>query len=164
MPYITFVSIFLLAAGGMLSLYGQLQILQQNSYKLSQYFKWVSRERTLELAFSAILYCVFTLLVLKGRVWLCLAVAVLLLAVRIFSNIKTQKKADKKLVFTARVKALYIAAILLLGISLFGSVFSFYTLFGEISRVVCIALSAVPPLLTALIWVVTYPIEKLVKK
>ncbi len=164
MPYITFVSIFLLAAGGICSLYGHLQTLQQNSYRLLQYFKFITAERTLELALSAILYCIFTLLVLKGRMWLCLAVAVLLLAVRIFLNIKTHKKSDKKLVFTIRIKTLYIAAILILGISLFGCLYSSYTILGEISRVVCIALSIVTPILMAVIWVVTYPIEKIIKK
>lgn len=164
MPYITFISILLLAAGGMFSLYGHLQILQQNSYRLLQYFKFITAERTLELALSAVLYCFFTLLVLKGRMWLCFAVAVLFLAIKIFLNIKTHKKSDKKLVFTARIKMLYIAAILLLGISLFGCVYSFYTILGEISRVVCIALSVVPPLLTAVIWAITYPIEKFFKK
>ena len=164
MPYITFVSIFLLAAGGIFSLYGHLQTLQQNSYRLLQYFKFITAERTLELALSAVLYCFFTLLVLKGRMWLCLAVAILLLAVRIFLNIKTNKKSDKKLVFTVRIKTLYIAAILILGISLFGCLYSSYTILGEISRVVCIALSIVTPILMAVIWVVTYPIEKIIKK
>lgn len=164
MPYITFIALLLLAASGILSLYKQLQMLQQNSYFLSRYFKWVSGSYTLQLALSAIIYCALTFLVLNGKPWLCLVIAVLMLVIRIASNIKTHKKSIKKLVFTARIKRLYITAILLLGVFLFGSVFSFYTVFGEISRVLCIALSVVSPLLTVVIWLVTYPIEKVIAK
>ena len=164
MPYITFISLLLLATSGMFSLYRQLQMLQQNSYFLSRYFKWVSNSYALELAISAILYCGITYFVLNGKSTLSFIVAILLLAVRIFLNIKTHKKSIKKLVFTARVKRLYVTAILLLGIFLFGSIFSFYTLFGEVSRVLCISMSVVPPLITVIIWFKTYPIEKAVSK
>lgn len=164
MPYITFISLLLLAASAMFSLYRQVQMLQQNSYFLSRYFKWVSSSYTLELAASAIIYCALTFLILNVKPWPCLAMAVLLLAIRIVANIKTQKKSIKKLVFTARVKRLYVTAILLLGVFSFGSYFSFYNIFGEISRVLCIALSVVSPLLTAVIWLVTYPIEKAIAK
>ena len=164
MPYITFISLLLLATSGMFSLYRQLQMLQQNSYFLSRYFKWVSNSYALELAISAILYCGITYFVLNGKSTLSFIVAILLLAVRIFLNIKTHKKSIKKLVFTARVKRLYVTAILLLGIFLFGSIFSFYTLFGEVSRVLCISMSVVPPLITVIIWLITYPIEKVVSK
>lgn len=164
MPYITFIALLLVAVSAVFSLYRQLQMLQQNSYFLSRYFKWVSGSYTLELAISAILYCAITYFVLNGRSWFTLIAAVLLLAGRIVLNVRTHKKSIKKLVFTARVKRLYITAILLLGVFLFGSIFSFYTLFGEISRVLCISMSVVSPLLTAVIWLVTYPIEKAVAK
>ncbi len=164
MPYITFIAILLLAASGMFSLYRQLQMLQQNSYFLSRYFKWVSGSYTLELAISAIAYCALTFFVLNGKAVFMLIAAALLLAIRIVLNIKTHKKSIKKLVFTARVKRLYVTAILILGLFLFGSIYSFYTFFGEISRVLCIALSVVSPLLTVVIWLVTYPIEKAVSK
>ena len=164
MPYITFVALFIVVASGIFSLYRQLQMLQQNSYFLSRYFKWINQSYTVELAISAILYCAITYFVLNGRSVLTLIAAVLLLAVRIFLNIKTHKNSIKKLVFTARIKRLYITAILLLGVFLFGSIFSFYTVFGEISRVLCIALAVVSPLLTVVIWLITYPIEKAVSK
>ena len=137
MPYITFAAILLVSVSAVFSLYRQLQMLQQNSYFLSRYFKWINKSYTLELAVSAILYCALTLLIINGKSVPSLVTAVLLLAVRIALNIKTRKKSIKKLVFTARIKRLYITAVIVLGILLYGSIFSFYTLFGEISRVLC---------------------------
>lgn len=164
MPYITFTAILLLAIGGVFSLYRQLQMLQQNSYFLSRYFKWVSGSYTLELALSAIAYCAITFLVMQNKPWVCLVLAILLLVIRILLCIKTHKKSIKKLVFTARIKRLYITAILILGISLFGSIYSFYNTLGEASRVICIALSVVSPLLTVVIWLITFPVEKAVSQ
>lgn len=164
MPYITFIALLLLAASGIFSLYRQLQMLQQNSYFLSRYFKWVSGSYTLELALSAIIYCAFTFLLLNNKQWICFVIALLMFIIRIISSIKTNKKSIKILVFTARIKRLYVTAILLLGVFLFGSIFSLYNIFGEISRIMCIALSIVAPLLTLVIWLVTYPLEKAVSQ
>lgn len=162
MPYITFFAILLLTIGAMFSMYRQLQMLQQNSYFLSRYFKWVSSSFTLELALNTILYCIITSLVLKNKVWLCLVISIVMLIIRIFASIRTQKKSIKKLVFTARVKRLYITGILLLGVLLFGSIYSYYVVWGDVSRVLCIALSVVTPLLATAAWIITYPIEKAV--
>lgn len=160
MPYITFAAILLVSVSAVFSLYRQLQMLQQNSYFLSRYFKWINKSYTLELAVSAILYCTLTFLIINGKSVPSLVVALLLLAARIALNIKTRKKSIKKLVFTARVKRLFVAAVLILGILLYGSIFSFYTLFGEISRVLCVTVSVVSPALTVAVWLITYPIEK----
>ncbi len=162
MPYIIFISLLLLTVGAVFSLYRQLQMLQQNSYFLSRYFKWVSGSFTIELALSTILYCSLTAFVLRNKLWLCLAAAIILLVIRFFSNKRTHKKSIKKLVFTARIKRLYITAILILGIMLFGSIYSYYTVLGDAARMLCIALSVVSPLLTTVIWLITYPIEKAV--
>lgn len=164
MTYFTFAALLLLAAGAVLSLYRQLQALQQNAYSLSRYFKWVSNSYTVHLAISAIVYCVTTFLVLNNKDLFVLILSVLFLAERIALNILTRKKSVKKLGFTARIKRLYVTAILLLGVCLFGSIFSFYNLFGEISRMLCIVLSVVSPLLTVVVWLLTYPIEKALAK
>ncbi len=162
MPYITFIALLLLTVGAVFSLYRQLQMLQQNSYYLTRYFKWVSGTFTLQLAVSAILYCALTMFILKNRYLICLIISILLLVLRIVSSNKVQKKSIKKLVFTARIKRLYIIAVLVLGILLFGSIYSNYAVLGDASRVLCVALSVVSPLLTTVIWLITYPIEKAV--
>ena len=164
MPYITFFALLIVATSAVFSLYRQLQMLQQNSYFLSRYLKWINKSYTVELAVSAIFYCAITLFVLNGKEILCLIAAVALFAARIILNIKTHKKSIKKLVFTARIKRLYVTAIIVLGVLLYGSIFSFYTLFGEVSRVLCIVLSVVSPILTVVVWLITYPIEKAIAK
>lgn len=164
MTYFTFAAMLLLAAGAVFSLYHQLQVLQQNSYSLSRYFKWVSNSYTVHLAISAIVYCATTFFVLNNKDMFVLILSVLFLAARIALNVLTRKKSVKKLGFTARIKRLYVAAILLLGVCLFGSIFSLYNLFGEISRMLCIVLSVVSPLLTVVVWLITYPIEKALAK
>ena len=119
MSYITFAALLLLAVGGVVSLYRQLQMLQQNSYFPSRYFKWVSGSYTMEIALSAVSYCAFMFFVLNNKDVFCLILAALILAIRIIINIKTHKKSIKKLVFTARIKRLYVTAILVLGVLLF---------------------------------------------
>lgn len=158
---IIFISLLILAASGVFSLYRQLQMLQQNSYFLSRYFKWVSGSYTIQLALSAICYCVVTLLISKDKPIPALIISVLLLITSVFSNVKTHKKSIKKLVFTARVKRLYITAIVILGALLFGSIYS-HIIWGEVSRVLCTALAVVSPLLTFVVWLMTWPIEKAV--
>jgi hypothetical protein len=160
MTYFTFAAMLLLAVGAVLSLYRQLQALQKNAYSLSRYFKWVSNSYTVHLAISAIVYCAITFLVLNNKDLFVLILSVLFLAARLALNILTRKKLG----FTARIKRLYVTAILLLGVCLFGCIFSFYNLFGEISRMLCIVLSVVSPLLTVVVWLITYPIEKVITK
>ena len=162
MPYVTFIALLLLSAGAMFSLYRQLQMLQQNSYFLSRYFKWITASYTVELALTAMIYCALTLFILKGRSVLTLIVAIALLAIRIYSNISVNKKSIKKLVFTSRIKRLYITAIVVLGICLIGSIYSSVSALGGILRVLCVAMSVVSPLITLVIWLITYPIEKAV--
>lgn len=164
MPYITFATILLVAASGIFSLYRQLQMLQQNSYFPSRYFKWVTGSYSTELALSAISYCLITLGMIKQKDIVCLCVAALLFLVRLFLNIKTHKKSIKKLVFTARVKRLYITAILVLGALIIAYAMLHEQMAGTICRMALLLLAIVTPLLTFVIWLITYPIEKAVSK
>ncbi|MBQ8267555.1 MAG: hypothetical protein IJZ21_04140, partial [Clostridia bacterium] len=125
MTYFTFAAMLLLAAGAVLSLYRQLQVLQQNSYSLSRYLKWVIGSYTADLAISAIVYCATMFLVINNKDLFFLILSMLFLSARIVLNIFTHKRSIKKLRFTTRIKRLYIAAILLLGVFLFGSIYSF---------------------------------------
>lgn len=182
MPYIAFFSLLLMAASGIFSLYKQLQMLQQNSYYPSRYFKWIRQSYIVELAICVIAYCLLTLCFSNQKYYISLVIAVIFLAVRIFLSISAHRKSIKKLVFTARIKRLYITAILVLGISLIVCVLSpneitnivqigksnkfliVGNLYREISRVLCLLFSAITPVLTAIIWLITYPIEKAVSK
>lgn len=163
MPYI-FATMLIVAASAIFSLYRQLQMLQQNSYFPSRYFGWIRQSYTLQLAVSAILYCAITFCLLNGKDIPALVIAACLLAVRIVLNIKTHKKSIKKLVFTARIKRLYISAILILGVLVFVGTLWYFTIAGQVCRMLSIVLSVVSPLLALVIWLITYPIEKAVSK
>ncbi len=171
-----------IAVSGLFSLYKQLQMLQQNSYYPSRYFKWVKQSYTLELSVCAIAYCLLTFCFLNKKYILSLLLAIVLLAVRVILCISTHKKSIKKLVFTARVKRLYITAIILLGILLIVCALSpnkinaivqidnnnnfliVSDLTREIARTICMLFSLITPILTIIIWLITYPIEKTVSK
>ena len=164
MEYITFATLLILTIGAIFSLYRQTQMLQQNSYFPSRYFCWLKDSYTLEFALSAILYCAITFCISNEKGVIGLVISILLLITRIFFNIKTHKKSIKKLVFTARIKRLYITAILVLGILLFISAFTKGTLLGEICRILVVVMSVVTPVLVFVIWSITYPIEKAVSQ
>lgn len=162
MQYIILIILLCVAASGVFSLYRQLQMLQQNSYFPSRYFKWVKQSYTVELAVCAIGYCLLTYSLMNRKDIVSLCVALAFLAVRILLNISTHKKSIKKLVFTARVKRLYITAIVVLGglIIVCATVGSSLTV--EICRIMLLVLAMVTPVLTMVIWGITYPVEKLV--
>ncbi len=164
MSYFVFATLLLLGAGAMLSLYRQVQMLQQNSYFPSRYFGWLRSSYTMEIAITAILYCAVSFCIMNRADIPALIMAILLLAARVFLNITTHKKSIKKLVFTARVKRLYITAIIVLGLLIFLTYLKFYDTVGNICRTLCLLLSIITPVLTLLVWVITYPIEKLISR
>ncbi len=160
MSYIIFATLLLAAASGILSLQRQLQILQQDSYSLSAYFKWLKDLYTTELAVSAIFYCAITISIIKDKAIISLVLASLLMVLRVGLNINARKKQTKKLAFTARVKRFYVAAILMLGALVFLSTILLNVTAVAVFRMICLILSIVTPVLTLVIWGVTYPIEK----
>ncbi len=164
MPYITFFTLLCLACSAIFSLYRQLQMLQQNSYFPSRYFNWIKQSYVIELAVCAIAYCLLTFSLLNRKNVFCLCAAIVFLIIRILLNISTHKKSIKKLVFTARIKRLYVSAIFIFGATIIACVVAPRTLAAEICRTVCLALSVVTPILTFVIWGITYPIEKLVAR
>ncbi len=164
MPYIVFVTLLLIASSGIFSLYRQLQMLQQNSYFPSRYFNWIKNSYGTTLSILAVAYCGSTIAILKQKNILALAIAVIFLVIRIMRCIHTSKTSIKKLVFTARIKRLYVAAILVLGGLIIAYAFTAGTLVGSVARTLCMLLSVVTPALVLVIWAITYPIEKAVSQ
>ena len=162
--WMLFLTVLFTAAGGIFSLYRHFQMLQQNSYFPSRYFKWLKQSYTLELAVCAILYCSQIFLMRNIRVIPSLVIAVCLLILRIMLSIGTHKKSIKKLVFTARIKRLYITAIIILGaLSCVYGIMP-WTLTGEMCMMICMVLSLITPVLVFVAWCITYPIEKAVSQ
>lgn len=179
---IYYLSLLCMVVSGFFSLYKQLQMLQQNSYFPSRYFKWVKHSYVTELSLCTLVYCLLTFCISNQKYYITLGISIAVLAVRIFLSIATHKKSIKKLVFTARVKRLYVTAILALGalitvcvlspaqtsqILQIGNTNKFLivgNLRHEISRTVCLLFATVTPILTLFIWLITYPVEKAVAR
>lgn len=160
MQHIIFLTLIFIAASGIFTLYRQLQMLQQNSYYPSRYFKWVKNSYAVQCAVYAIVYCILSFCFLNGRAVLSLVIALILFAARVIHSILTHKKSIKKLVFTARIKRLFLAAILLLGAAVTVYKIMPDTLFGEICMMLCVMMSVISPLLVFVLWLLTYPVEK----
>ena len=144
------------------SLYKQLQMLQQNSYFPSRYFKWLKENYTLETAFLLIAFCVVASFKDMPLI-IPLIISVFILTIRIILFANCIKKSIKKLVFTKRIKRLYVSAagiaILLFCLFYFGN-----ELMIEISFVLCLLLSMVTPLLVFILWLITKPLEDIITK
>lgn len=164
MDYILFLTLLFTAASGMFSLYKQLQMLQQNSYFPSRYFNWIKSSYGTALSILACVYCGSTFSILKQKNILALIIAIIFLATRIMLSVHTSRVSIKKLVFTARVKRLYVTAILVLGGLIIAYAFTAGALVGSIARTLCMLLSVISPILVFVIWAITYPIEKAVSQ
>lgn len=162
MSYIVFATLLLAAASGILSFYRHVRKLQQGSYLISKYFKWLMKSYTTEFAISAILYCAITICLTKEQEWIALILAIVLVALRAFLVIATQKNTTKKLAFTAQVKALYITAILILGALVMVSVLSTDVMAANVCRTIGLLLSIIMPVLVFIVWIITYPLAKFV--
>ena len=157
MNYYLLVSLVLAAVSSLFSLMRQLQMLQQNSYFPSRYFGWLKDNLPFYDVFlflaSALLF-IFEFYI--GQTIFIAAV----LAVRIPKALNHQKKSIKKLVFTARVKRLFGAAIslhlILIGIYVLLPI----SVSGRLSMDISLGLSFLTPIFTFVIWGVTAPIEK----
>lgn len=162
MSYITFATLLLVVASGIFSFYHQLRALQQNSYSLSGYLKWIKEGYTTQLAASAVFYAAITLGIIKNKAILALVLSIVLAFFRVVINRYAPKKEISKLAFTVRAKILYVAAIVILGALALVAALSSNVMAAEVCRTLCLMLSIVTPALAVIVWGVTYPIEKVI--
>ena len=152
-------SLVAVAVSALISLYRQFQMLQQNSYFPSRYFKWVKGSYTVELALEAIAFCGATLLYTQSKPIFVFIFSLLCIAVRLPIAIKQHKNSIKKLVVTGRVKRLYSAAVLS-----FALIIVLYMLLGEtagfVLRMLLFMFSLLTPITILVSWLLTLPIEK----
>lgn len=151
-------------AGAMFSLVRQLQMLQQNSYFPSRYFKWLKESYSVESSLSVAAFGLSSILFAFGYYIFITVLFAALLVWRIFNCISVYKNSIKKIVFTKRIIRLFVSAgivlvllavLLNIGISktadtVFFNVFSF--------------LSCLTPVLTLISWAITLPVEKAAAK
>lgn len=150
------ISGLLLAIGGCFALSGDLHMLQQNSYYLSRYFRWLKGSLgcyALRI-FWAILLCVASL-----NLYTFAAASALFAIVYILSAPLKQKKAIKPLVVTARVKRQFATAgIILLGLGATGAFLWKYAI------CLLIIFACVTPLTACIVKLINEPIEAAVRQ
>ncbi len=154
--FILFCAVMLVSA--LFSLIKQFQMLQQNSYFPSRYFKWISDSYFNSLIVLTVVFCLIS--VSFGlNIYLSFALAVIFAVLRIISAIKEHKKSIKKLVFTKRIWRLFGAAFLLLVI-IFAVSNCASALVKGIFFGLLLFLSVFTPVLVFAAYYITYPIEK----
>lgn len=164
MNYLLLTSLIIAAVSALFALVRQNQMLQQNSYFPSRYFAWVNDGYTAPLALECIGFCLSSLLYERKLYAAQLIFIIAVLGLRIFFAVRAQKKSIKKLVFTARVKRLFVTAALILLICVLVYALFPDTLTGDFFSVIAFSLSLVSPLLCLLCRFVTAPIDKAVTR
>ena len=156
------ISAVLLQISLVFSLYKQLQMLQQNSYFIKRYIKWVTGSYVNELTLMSFGFFVNSFLFLSGSRYYCLGICLIVAVIRFLSAASTRAKSIKKLEFTARVKR-FIALCLVL-IFLFLALLVIFR--NEIAGKYIFALGCmfgfVSPLFVIAVRLLTAPIEKTV--
>lgn len=151
------ISVILSAFCGLFLITRQLQMLQQNSYFPSRYFKWLTANFPTAPIFSFLISSV--LFALKLNLWQ-MVFFILILPICIYSAINVQRKSIKKLVFTGRIKRLYSAYILLLALLISLSVILKSSIASRTIAAITILLSLISPVCIFIIWTITNPVEK----
>ena len=160
--YLLLASAILAAISVLFSSHRQLQMLQQNSYFGTRYFKWLKESYTMPLCLSSFVFCISSYFYLNELYVLQLILFTVLLIIRISLAVKTHKKSIKKLVVTARIKRLFVTEFLILLALILLSQFIKNETASEILLIVCFMLSSISPLLVYLALILTKPIETIV--
>ena len=155
------VSLVIFAFSGLFFLVKQLQMLQQNSYFPSRYLKWLTGNAPLK---QALLYLIASLLLFSDSKYWLMLFSVIVLVVSVYEAVSTQKKSIKKLVFTARIKRMFVTTFAVFAILVLVYGTNYDNLFGKISIILLLAFSIVTPILTLFVRFITAPVEKCVSK
>lgn len=155
------VSLCLAGAAGAIK---QMHMMQQNSYYLSRYFKWLSGESDFGFYARTALGAVIALLFMVKWYAVAFIICLLFAAFCLYKNIKEQKKAIKPLVFTQRIIRTFSIAVALLLVStaLFALVQN--TVVKIVAITLCFILGIFPELLTAASFIIMKPAEKAITK
>ena len=111
---------------------------------------------------SALLYCAITLAIKNEKEILALVLASVLFLLRLIVSVKVVKNAKKKLAFTIFVKVFYIIAILMLGVLVIVSKLSTDEMISTVCCTIGLLLSTIMPVLTFIVWLITFPLSKAV--
>lgn len=164
MNNILLISIIISAISAFFSVTRQFQMLQQNSYYPTRYYGWLRDNFSKELFLSAVCYLALSI-IYYFQIYIALFLLVTILLIpKIKKAIKFQKTSIKKLIFTSRVKRLYLVTALLFTFLILIYYLSFQSIIGRFAVVISFLLSNITPILTFAVWGISYPIEKAVAR
>lgn len=163
MNIILLISLVILSASAILGLYKQFQMLQQNSYYPSRYFKWFKEDYVLYSAFELFASAFIISNINNGHYIYALTVSAVLLILRTIQNIGTHKRSIKKLVFTSRVKRFYAVAVILSLTAIILNILLPLHI-GELIAAFGVIIFCCLPLLCFICRFITAPIDKAVTK
>ena len=120
---IELISISIMAVSGIFAAARHIMMYQQSSYYFSRYHTWLKTDKRYKSIFAFLVFVLAVVVMILRIDWLLLIIAILSLF-EIKTAFSDYKKAIKKLVFTARIKRLFVtytlfsAAIILLAVFL----------------------------------------------
>ena len=157
MNYLLVISMLLISVSSVFSITRQFQMLQQNSYFPSRYTGWLKDNfPTLEIFAFFISSALFTM----EHYLLQMLFIAFVLGYTVITAIIKQKTSINILVFTARVKRLYLASILILLLLIAVYLVFPQNIVGKICSVIVFLFAFISPLMVYLCWAVTMPVEK----
>lgn len=107
-------ALILFSVGGVFSAQRQIQMLQQNSYYPSRYFKWLKGSKTF-ITYISVIFLIVALSVKPNSLPIVILAAVEVI-VRFLKQQKDRKKSIKKLVYTQRVIRLTVTIVLIFAV------------------------------------------------
>ena len=151
---------FLAVVAGVAGVIKQLHMLQQNSYFISRYLKWL-KDDTSNYIYAQSATCALMAIFIAFKLYaLSVAILGIFTAITVYLNIKAQKKAIKPLVFTKRIiRTLALCVSLLLVLALLCLIFK-GKIFGIIVLPLVLVLGIFPETLALLCSLIMMPVEK----
>ena len=133
-------SLLCFSIGGIFSMQRQIQMFQQNSYFPSRYLKWIKSNLSIKTGYAAMFLIITAALSFVEATHYLPVIAVVELLVRVLACRSNNINSIKKLVYTARVKRLIVAALIILTILILLSVFVSSRLLSGVFAVILLAL------------------------
>lgn len=153
-------SLLCFSIGGIFSMQRQIQMFQQNSYFPSRYLKWIKSNLSIKTGYAAMFLIITAALSFVEATHYLPVIAVVELLVRVLACRSNNINSIKKLVYTARVKRLIVAALIILTILILLSVFVSSRLLSGVFAVILLVLVHFSEILVLCSNFVNKPIEK----
>ena len=152
------ISQIIISVIGLFSITQYLHMLQQNSYFNSRYLKWLFDSGSNKIIANLICMVIYTLLFVFKLFVVSTVFSFIHLLLVIFLTIMKQKKAIKPLVFTARVKRMYLTYFVLLS-----ALVTVSNVFSYLFNYILLVIALVTSFISMLVIIINSPLESLIR-